>query len=367
MKEVATGGRRPRPATISVVLPLFNEAAVLIRLADLVRNALRAAGCRYELLFVNDGSTDGSREILDRMAAADPHIHAIHFSRNFGHQAAVQAGLEFARGDAVLVMDSDLQDDPSAIPDLLAQWRAGYDVVYAVRARRKESAWKRILFSGFYRLLAAISEQPIPTDAGNFSLLDRRAVNHVVRLPECDRYFPGLRSWIGFRQTGVPVARCERHDDRPRVSLRGLFLLAKTAIFSFSRLPLTLFYGIAAVSLLACGASATFALYHRLFTGLAIPGWTSITITASFFGAINALGIGILGEYVVRIYDQVRGRPRFIIERHSASAASSEFEDELLADALALTSSAGQALPSEESAASHGHTAPAVSDAAVQQ
>jgi dolichol-phosphate mannosyltransferase len=178
-----------------------------------------------------------------------------------------------------------------------------------------------VLFSAFYRLLNLIADSPIPNDAGNFGLVDRAVVDQIVHLPERDRFFPGLRNWVGFRQVGVAVERHARHDDQPRVSLRGLCRLAKTALFSFSSFPLMMFYGIAALSLLVCGVSVGFTLYHKLLTGQAIPGWTSITITASFFGALNALGIGILGEYVTRIYDQVRSRPQFIVARRCNFAA----------------------------------------------
>jgi dolichol-phosphate mannosyltransferase len=312
----AIASRRPaEEMLVSVVMPLYNEAAVLRTLTSLVEDALQASHCRYEIVYVNDGSRDESAEILDELAAKDPHIRVVHFSRNFGHQAAVQAGLMFANGDAVIVMDSDLQDDPRAIPQFLERWREGYDVVYAVRTHRKENALKRGLFYGFYRVLNAVSDTPIPNDAGNFGLIDRRVAEHIVRMYDRDRFYPGLRRWVGFRQIGVPVERLARHDEKPRVTMRQLWRLAKSAIFSFSSFPLTMFYAISALSLLSCLGLCGFTLYHKLFTGLAIPGWASMTIAASFFGAINALGIGILGEYVTRIYDQARARPLFIVER----------------------------------------------------
>lgn len=306
---------RPNDPLVSVVLPCYNEAQVLRRLTDLVTRALVACEVRYEIVFVNDGSSDDSVEILDDLAHADPAVRVVHLSRNFGHQAAVQAGLVHARGDAVVLMDSDLQDDPAAIAGFLDQWRAGYDVVYAVRFNRKESPPKRFLFYAFYRVLNAISEMPIPQDAGNFGLVDRAVVDHILQLTDRDRFYPGLRRWVGFRQAGVPVERHARHDDKPRVSMRQLFRLAKSAIFSFSRVPLAMFYSVAALSLLVCAGLCGFTMYHKLFTGLAIPGWTSITMVASFFGALNSLGIAILGEYVIRIYDQVRARPMFIVAR----------------------------------------------------
>lgn len=315
---------RAEDPLISVVLPCYNEARVLERLTGSVVRTLVRQGERYEIVYVNDGSNDDSAEILDNLADVNPAIRVVHFSRNFGHQAAVQAGLEHARGDAVVVMDSDLQDDPAAITAFLERWRAGYDVVYAVRYNRKESPPKRFLFYAFYRMLNAISEMPIPQDAGNFGLVDRTVVDHILRLSDRDRFYPGLRRWVGFRQIGVPVERHARHDDRPRVSLRQLFRLAKSAVFSFSRVPLAVFYSVAIVSLLVCLGLSAFSLYLKLFTALPVPGWTSVTITSSFFGALNALGIAILGEYVVRIYDQVRARPMYLVARrvnfHRAAA-----------------------------------------------
>jgi dolichol-phosphate mannosyltransferase len=317
--------RRTSPdALVSIILPVFNEVAILGRLQSAVEEAIREDGCRYEIIYINDGSSDGSAELLDTMAAENPSIRVLHFSRNFGHQAAVQAGLENARGDAVIIMDSDMQDDPGAFPEFLRQWRLGYDVVYAVRVARKESAIKRGLFLTFYRVLNRISRTPIPVDAGNFGLVDGRVAREIAAVIDRDRFYPGLRSWVGFRQIGIPVERGRRHDDNPRVSLTGLFRLAKTAIFSFSAFPLTMFYGIATASLLACLGLSAFSLYHKLVTGDAIPGWTSTTIVVSLFGAMNALGIGVLGEYAIRIFDQVRARPNFIVARISSTAGTNQ-------------------------------------------
>ena len=256
-----------------------------------------------------------ARRLLDVLAAKNPEVRVIHFSRNFGHQAAVQAGLSHARGDAVVLMDSDLQDSPHAIGRFLVEWRAGYDVVYAVRVRRKESAPKRLLFAAFHRLMAAVASTPLPVDAGNFSLIDARAARQIVELAERDRYLPGLRSWVGFRQKGIEVERGPRYDGNPRVSLRGLWRLAKTAIFSFSTLPLAVFYFIGYSALAVFLGVGAFSLYCRLFTNLAVPGWTSDIVSQSFFGAVNALGVSMLGEYVIRIYDQVRARPLYLIDR----------------------------------------------------
>lgn len=299
---------------VSVVMPVFNEVAILRELTDHVRESLTYNCDRFEIVYVNDGSSDGCRELLDQLAVDDDRIVVIHLTRNFGHQPAVNAGLHHATGDVVVLMDSDLQDDPGAIPDMLSRWEEGFDVVYAQRFNRKESLPKRFLVHSFYRVLNAVADSPMPQDAGNFSLMDRSVVDAMAQLPERELYLPGLRSWTGFRQTRIPVERLARHDDNPRVSLRGLFRLAKTAIFSFSSAPLTLFYTIAAISGLVCAGAVSFVLYHKLMSGQAVPGWTSVIITASFFGALNALGISVLGEYVIRIYDQVRARPVYLTD-----------------------------------------------------
>jgi len=300
---------------ISAVLPVYNEYGALRELFRRVRDAIEKTGAQQELIFVDDGSTDGSADLLDELAADHPQVRVLHLSRNFGHQAAVQAGLAHAQGDVALLMDSDMQDAPEALPRFLLQWQAGYDVVYALRRDRPEVFWKRILFNGFHRTLSAISDTRIPTDAGNFSLIDARVVDEIVRLGDRDRYLPGLRSWVGFRQIGIEVRRLPRYDEHPRVSLRGLWRLAKTAIYSFSTFPLFVFSIIGYTALAAFVGLGVFSLYCRLFTDLAVPGWTSEVLVASFFGAINALGISMLGEYAARIYDQVRGRPLYLVDR----------------------------------------------------
>ena len=317
----------PRETLLSVVLPVYNEAEVLRALLEQIATAAAAAGVDYEVLFVDDGSEDNTPQVLDRLAAEDGRVRVIHLSRNFGQQAAVQAGMAHARGDAVVLMDSDMQDAPEAIPRFIQQWRAGCDVVYAVRRQRKEGRLKRFLFAAFHRLMSRVACVEVPTDAGNFSLIDCRVARQIAALGESDRYFPGLRSWVGFRQQGIEVERNARYDSSPRVSFYGLCRLAKTAVFSFSSLPLTVFYviGVAATGLFL-GLSC-FSLYCKLFTNYAIPGWTSHILAGSFFGALNALGICILGEYVIRIYDQVRGRPPYLIDRTVNVPENAEADD----------------------------------------
>lgn len=342
-KETEQAGQRRE--LISCVLPVYNEVKVLNRLVAALESALDGQSFDYEILFVNDGSKDGSAEALDQLAAHKKTIKVLHFSRNFGHQSAVHAGLCHAAGDAVIVMDSDMQDEPSCLPAFVEHWRMGFDVVYAVRTNRKENFVKRLLFRAFYRILNAVSCTTIPNDAGIFSLMDRQVVENVTRLAETDRYLPGLRQWVGFRQIGLPVERNARHDEQPRVSVYQLFQLAKTALFSFSRVPLSAFYVVGAISILVCAATVGFTMYHKLVTGLAIPGWASMTIMGSFFGAVNALGIGVLGEYVVRIYDQVRNRPQFIVARFvNFDDHSMELENQILQSVTDLVSSTRQSV-----------------------
>ena len=315
MNQNITQNSRPAKPIISVVLPVFNEASILETLQDRIDAGLARAGCRWEVIYVNDGSTDGSREILTQMARERSQVRCVHLSRNFGHQSAIHAGLAHARGDATIIMDSDLQDDPARLVDFVRAWQDGSDVVYAIREKRKESLWKQMLFAGFYRLLNRISETPIPIDAGAFGLMDRRVVKEILNLGEVDRFLPGLRSWVGFQQQGIVVERCARHDDKPRVSLRQLFKLAQSAIFGFSRFPLFIFYAISLISLAVSGSCLTYALISKWHTGLAIPGWASTVVLASLFGGLNALGIAVLGEYVIRIHQQVLGRPGYIVDR----------------------------------------------------
>jgi glycosyltransferase involved in cell wall biosynthesis len=316
----AASAPRPSHPLISVVLPVYNEAAILETLQARIDHGLAHANCRWEVTYVNDGSTDGSGEILTRLAKENPNVRCVHLSRNFGHQSAIQAGLAHAVGDATILMDSDLQDDPARLADFIDAWREGADVVYAIREKRKEAWWKNLLFLGFYRLLNRIAEIAIPQDAGAFGLMDRQVVAELQRLQEVERFFPGLRSWVGFRQRGIVVERCARHDDQPRVSLRQLFHLAQSAIFGFSRFPLFIFYAISLISLAVSAACFSYAIISKCFTGLAIPGWASTMTLAAFFGGLNALGIAVLGEYVIRIHQQVLGRPPYIVARVDSPA-----------------------------------------------
>lgn len=304
-------------SVISVVAPFYNEVKNIKTFVEELENEFEKIGAgQHELILVNDGSTDGSDRELERIITEHPgKIKVIHLSRNFGHASAVYAGLEHASGEVIILMDSDMQDDPGCFDLFLQKWREGYDVVYSKRSSREESPPLRFLFWLFYRILFLMSDTYIPPDAGNFALMDKRVVNILLSLPEKNIYVPGLRAWIGFNQIGVPVPRRLRYDDLPRTNLKAKWNLAINAIFSFSYLPLIFFRVLGILALIVSLLLASFTLYHKLITGLAVKAWASNLITITFFGGLNLFGIGIIGEYISRIYNEVRARPRYIIDR----------------------------------------------------
>jgi dolichol-phosphate mannosyltransferase len=303
---------------ISVVAPFYNEVQGIRSFVEELEAEFQKIGYadRHELILVNDGSTDGSDHELDRIAAQyATKIKVIHFSRNFGHTSAVYAGLAYAQGLVTILMDSDLQDDPAGFDLFLKKWREGYDVVYAKRSSRQENILLRPFFWLFYRILMLMSETYIPLDAGNYALMDRRVIQLLLALPEKNLYLPGLRAWIGFKQIGIPIPRRHRYDRSARTGLKGKWNLAANAIFSFSYLPLFVFRLFGILALIVSLALASYALYSKLISGRAVTAWTSNIISITFFGGLNLFGIGIIGEYISRIYDEVRTRPRYIIER----------------------------------------------------
>lgn len=314
---------------ISVVAPVYNEAAILRSFVTEVQEVLatRCPPVRWEIVLVDDGSTDGTGELLDDIASnSTSGMKVIHLCRNFGHGPAISAGLDHACGDAVILMDSDLQDDPAAFHAFLEKWLEGYDAVYAVRTSRKGPLPIRFGTSLFYRLVQMISDTAIPRDAGTFSLMDRRLVEVLRSMPERNRFLPGLRAWAGFRQTGVPVPRRARHDGHSRVGIRGLWKLATNAVFSFSYFPLFFLRAFGGVALLCCFALALYVLYDKLILGTAVVAWSSQMITILFFGGMNLLGIGVIGEYVARIYDELKARPTYIIDHITESASAADRE-----------------------------------------
>jgi dolichol-phosphate mannosyltransferase len=301
---------------VSVVVPLYNEEPVLPELLWELRHTLAGIpGGPHEVVAVDDGSTDRTTEILEGAAAEDPGVVLVSLSRNFGHQAAISAGLEHATGDVVVVMDGDLQDAPETIHRFLAEHDKGYDVVYATRTDRKEGVLRRAQYFLFYRLLARLSDPPLPVDAGDFALLSRRVVDALRQVPERNRYLRGLRTWVGFRQVGIPVERRERRAGRPKYDAVKLLRLALDGIFAFSVVPLraaTLF-GVAAIAF-ACAFTA-YSLYVKLVHGQSPQGFTALVVIIVFLSGVQLLFLGVIGEYVGRVYEETKARPVYVVRK----------------------------------------------------
>ncbi len=312
---------------LSIVLPIYNEAACIPSLYDRLVAVAKGWNETVELIFVNDGSQDQSLHLLKERAEKDSRIRIISFSRNFGHQAAVSAGIEHSKGDAVVIMDSDLQDPPEELSRLIEKWREGYEVVYAVRASRAESTEKQVLYQLFYRILSRMSDVEIPVDSGDFCLMDRKVVNVLKHeLPERIRFVRGLRAFAGFKQIGIPYDRPPRAGGETKYSWSKLFGLAFDGIFGFSLLPLRLasFLGFAiAIPSFLVGI---FFVIHRIFRfpifghyATETPGLASLAVGVFFLGGIFLIILGIIGEYLGRIYIEVKQRPTYIISEHFPS------------------------------------------------
>jgi dolichol-phosphate mannosyltransferase len=306
---------------ISVVIPCFNEGEVLGELYQRLSEAAKGWEDALEVVLVDDGSTDATWEKMEDIHQRDDRWHIVRFSRNFGHQTAVSAGLQYATGDAVIVMDADLQDPPEELHRFIEKWREGYEVVYAIRKQRKENVLKRVAYKGFYRLLSSLSRHDIPLDSGDFCLMDRTVVDLINQMPEKNRFVRGLRAWAGFRQTGVEYERRERAEGEPKYTFGKLMKLAIDGIFSFSAAPLRLatFLGllVSAVAFFGIG----FTLAQRFFSdwfaqfGLApVPGYATIVVSILFIGGVQLVCIGLVGEYVGRIYDETKRRPAWIVQ-----------------------------------------------------
>lgn len=299
---------------VSVVVPLYNEARVVEELCHRLHAALASLTSTYEIILVDDGSSDDTFKQAYAQQARDPRVHVVALSRNFGHQVALSAGLDRASGELTVMMDGDLQDPPELIPDMVDKWRQGWDVVYAVKRSRKEGLFKRLAFDSFYLILRRVAEIDVPRGAGNFSLMSERVVKILRSMPERARYLSGLRAWVGYRQTGVEFDRDQRYDSRARMSLVRLSRLAFDAIFGFSRLPLRVaFYGGTLVSI-ASITVGVWVLYQRLFTSAAITGWASTITSITFLGGAILITLGVIGEYIGRIYDEVKSRPLYIVD-----------------------------------------------------
>ncbi len=323
-----TTDMEPTRPGLSLVVPIWNEEEVIPELYRRVVDVMDRTGEIWELVTVNDGSRDRSLEVLLELQQQDSRVKVIDFSRNFGHQIAITAGMDFADGDAVIVMDADLQDPPEVILDMVAHWRKGYEVVYAVRAGREgETRFKLWTAKLFYRLIQTIANIDIPLDTGDFRLMDRRAILAMRRLREKHRFMRGLSSWVGFRQIGVEYRRAERFAGETKYPLRKMLSLAMIAITSFSYLPLQLatYMGFLLAALSLIGIVATVIL--RLSGSLFFQGQATTLVSVLFLGGIQLIFLGIIGEYLGRIYDEVKGRPLYLISHAYGFVAA---EDEML-------------------------------------
>lgn len=301
---------------LSVAVPLHNEESVLPELLGRLGEVLDTIpGGPHEIVFVDDGSSDRTFAILEQASRQDPRILVLSLSRNFGHQSAISAALEHVSGDATVVMDGDLQDVPETIPQFVEKHLEGYDVVYAQRVRRKEPWPLRLCYFVFYRLMASLSDTRLPLDSGDFGLMSRRIVEEVRRMPEHHRYLRGMRSWVGFRQTGIAVERAERHSGNSKYSISRLIKLAADGIFAFSIVPIRAAALFGALAMLVSLIYAGYALYIKLFSQRSPQGFTGLLVTVIFLSGMILFFLGMIGEYVGRIYEETKGRPQYIISR----------------------------------------------------
>lgn len=309
--------------TYSFVIPIYNEEVNIPEIYQRLLDLMAGFAGEFELILIDDGSRDRSLELIRQLHQQDPRVRYLSLARNFGHQIALTAGLLFVQGKVAVVMDADLQDPPELVPRLIEQWQQGYQVVYAQRqARQKEGWFKRFCAYAFYRVLRKLADVEIPTDTGDFCLMDRQVVDLLNRMPERNRYIRGLRAWVGFRQTAVKFQRSPRFAGEVKYTFRKSLGLAISGIISFSSIPLRLstYLGLCSAGLALI--MMVLVLYWRLFDpNSPLIGFTTITVAVLFLGAVQLVSIGILGEYIGRIYEEVKGRPLFILKETGGLSA----------------------------------------------
>ncbi len=298
----------------SVVIPVYNEELVVYETYNRLKTVMDSLNRPYELVFVNDGSMDNTAAILKSICESDQNARMVDFSRNFGHQLAITAGMDYAVGDAIVIIDADLQDPPEVIPQMLEKWSEGYDVVYGKRLKRQgETLFKKWTAKLFYRFLKSMTTEELPLDAGDFRLIDRKVCDALKSVNERSRYIRGIISWLGFRQTYVEYVRDKRFAGETKYPLKKMIHFALDAITSFSYKPLKLasYFGsfLSALSFLYL----LVVIYQRLFTNTTITGWASTLAVSLFFNGIVLIILGIIGEYIGRIYDEAKGRPLYIV------------------------------------------------------
>ena len=308
---------------LSVAIPVHNEEGVLPELLKRLRSVLDdLPGGPHEMVFADDASTDRTYETLEAAARMDARIFVLSLSRNFGHQAAITAALDHVTGDAVVVMDGDLQDVPEVIPQFVEKYQQGFDVVYAKRVRRKEPWLLRFCYYVFYRLIASLSEIQLPLDSGDFGLMSRRVIDHLRRMPEHHRYLRGMRTWVGFRQSGIEVERAERHSGQSKYGLLRLMKLAFDGIFAFSIVPIRSAALLGVFVMFLATLFVVYSLYARLFLQRSPQGFTALIVSLTFLSGMVLFFLGVIGEYVGRIYEEIKARPHYVIDRKFGSALS---------------------------------------------
>ncbi|MFD0958313.1 glycosyltransferase [Paenibacillus chungangensis] len=316
--------------TYSIIVPMYNEEEVIEHTYERLKEVMGRTGESYELLFVNDGSKDRTVDLVRMICEFDPHVRLIDFSRNFGHQIAITAGMDHAHGEAIVIIDADLQDPPEVILDMIAKWKEGYEVVYGQRLKRKgETVFKKLTAMAFYRLLRSMTTVDIPIDTGDFRLIDRKVCDVLRGLKEKNRFVRGLISWIGFRQTSVEYVREERFAGETKYPLRKMLRFAMDGITSFSYKPLRIAAYLGFMLSLGSFIYLLVIVFQRLFTDTTEAGWASLMALSLLFNGIILILLGVMGEYIGRIYDESKGRPLYIIrDRHGYPASSSEAEAE---------------------------------------
>jgi dolichol-phosphate mannosyltransferase len=298
---------------ISLVLPIYNEEGNIQELYKRSKKVLKSIG-EYEIIFVNDASKDNSLIILKELAKKDKNIKIIDFSRNFGHQIAITAGIDYAMGDAVVVMDSDLQDTPETILKMVKKWKEGYDVVYGKRRTRKDGLFKKVTAFGFYRVLKKFANIDIPEDTGDFRLMDKKVVKEMRKLREHSRFMRGMTSWVGFKQTAVLFDREDRKYGETNYPLKKMIKLSMDALTSFSYIPLKLSMNMGFIVAVVSFFGILYAIYRKIaFPEEVVSGWTFLTIIILFLGSVQLIALGIIGEYIGRIYTETQGRPLYVI------------------------------------------------------
>ena len=301
---------------ISIVIPLYNEEAGFALLIDRLNQLVKNSAQTIEVILVNDGSRDKTPQLMNELALTDSHYQCVFLARNHGHQLALTAGLTYVNcSEAVFIIDGDLQDPPELLSRFYEKYKDGYEVIYGIRRKRKEGAVKKFAYWFYYRLLKNISSIEIPLDSGDFALLSRRVVDHLNAMPERSRFIRGMRTWIGFRQTGLEYERDARSAGEAKYTFKMLFNLAYNGIFNFSEFPVKFITRVGLLTMFGAFVFFVYVILKMYLFGGVPPGYTSLFLAISIFSAVQLLALGLIGEYVLRIYDQVRNRPLFIIDK----------------------------------------------------